>query len=69
MSDTALGRGQGDDTPATAFPHGCRVRRHGRPGSGCGGTPGVGASASRPATRTGDTLPPSTCTLHGTARG
>lgn len=67
MSDTALGHGQSDDTPATASR--TAAASAGTAGSGCGGTPGVGTPASGPATHTGSTLPPGTCTLHGTACG
>ncbi|WP_159027862.1 hypothetical protein [Streptomyces pactum] len=69
MSDTALGHGRSDNTLATASRTAAASAGTAGPGSGCGGAPGVGASASRPATHTGNTSPPSTCTLHGTACG
>ncbi|MFF9688816.1 hypothetical protein [Streptomyces sp. NPDC014623] len=69
MSDTALRHGQSDNTPATASRTTAASAGTAAPGSGCGGTPGVGTSASRPATHTGNTLSPNTCTLHGTACG
>ncbi|WP_157865000.1 hypothetical protein [Streptomyces prasinopilosus] len=69
MSDTAPGHGQSDTTPAPASRTAAASAGPAAPGSGCGGAPGVGTSASRPAGHTGSTLPPSACTPHGTARG
>ncbi|GAA3503793.1 hypothetical protein GCM10019016_109050 [Streptomyces prasinosporus] len=69
MSDAAPGRGRSDTTPATASRTAAASAGAAVPGSGRGGTPGVGTPASRPATRTGDTLPPGTRTPHGTACG
>ena len=69
VSDTALGHGRSDNTPATASRTAAASAGTAAPGSGCGGTRGVGTSASRPATHTGNISPPSTRTLHGSACG
>ncbi|MEU7471547.1 hypothetical protein AB0A94_23990 [Streptomyces sp. NPDC044984] len=73
MSDTAPGRGRSDTTPATASRTAAASAGTAAPGPARGGTrggtPGVGTAASRPATHTGNTLPPSTHALHGTACG
>lgn len=69
VSDTALGHGRSDNTRATASRTAAASADTAAPGSGCRGTPGVVRSASRPTARTGNTLPPSTCALHGTACG
>ncbi|GAA2443298.1 hypothetical protein GCM10010421_37900 [Streptomyces glaucus] len=69
MSDTAPGHGRSGNTPAPAPRTAAASAGTAAPGSGRGGTPGVGTPASRPATHTGTTLPSSTRTLHGTACG
>ncbi|GAA3167324.1 hypothetical protein GCM10010451_14460 [Streptomyces virens] len=56
LSDTAPGHGRSDNTPATASR--TAAASAGTAALGSGGTPGVGTSASRPATHTGTPLPP-----------